>query len=121
MGKDKKNKERFVLTVIKQIDSGAGEFDKLYIMEVQRYKSYGDAFAAMYFRAEEIYNDKIYIADYSDNVDIVLENKKGYWIGRVDLDDDYGYMELYTSNGRYTISFYRIGYCNEAEYEVAIC
>lgn len=120
MGKDKKNKERFALTVIKQINPGTGGSDELCMMEVQKYKSYGDAFSAMYLRAEEIYDDKIYIVDDGDDVDIILENENGNWIGRVGLDDDFGYMELYTHKGRYTIGFYKIGYRNEAEYEIAV-
>ena len=121
MGKDKKkNKKKFVLTVIRQVNPGTGASDELVMMEVQQFKSYGDVFTAMCLRAEEIYDDKIYIVEYSADADIVLENEHGNWVGRIDLDDDFGYMELYTHKGRYTIGFHEVGYRNEAEYEFAV-
>lgn len=121
MGKDKKkNKKKFVLTVIRQSMSSNGGFDDLRIMEMQQFKEYGDAFTAMYLRAEELYDDKVYIADYPDAADIVLENERGSWIGRLDLADDFGCMELYTLKGRYVITFHEVGFRNEAEYEIAV-
>lgn len=118
MGKNKKkNKKKFILTVIKQpICSG----DSLCIMEVQQFKGYSEAFTAMYRRAEELYGDKIYIVDNPNNVDIVLENKNNSWIGRIDLDDTFGCMAVYTHKGPYVISFHEVGFRSEAEYGIAV-